>query len=121
MNHEMIDHQLIELLRVPATLRRTEHVRAALASIAAAAQVEAVATTPLQHEQLKLLAIVEYLSHEFKTDIHNVSLELAVDPRLSLLRVWMLQLDGSAWTGRGNTAEQALRDLHKVEDREAAA
>ena len=120
MNHEAIDRQLIELLRLPAAQRRAEHVSETLTNIAAAAEVGAVATTPLQQEQLKLLNIVELLSHDFETNINNVSLELAVNPSLSLLRVWMLQLDGAAWTGRGNTAEEALKDLHEVGSSKAA-
>ena len=120
MNHEAIDRQLIELLRLPVTQRSPEHLSAALTNIAAAADVEAVARTMLQQEQLKLLAIAELLSQDLKTDINNVSLELALDERFTSLSLWMQQLEGGAWVGRGNTAEEALRDLHEVRSPKAA-
>lgn len=124
MNQEAVDRLLIELLRIPSSQRTQEDVEAAIARIASAAQITTSSQSLLQKEQLKLLSTAELLVCQFGATFASVQLDLYTGPDtdwLNTLAISMRAPDGSFMFGRGNTAEAALKDLHDVKPKEAAA
>ncbi|POP81258.1 hypothetical protein CXB38_14265 [Pseudomonas syringae] len=124
MNQEAIDHLLIDLLRIPPEQRTQNDVATAVADINAAALLEAVAATPLQQEQIKLLAITEFLACELQMVEAHVTLELHPTSRYRTpLTLTMRRPDAGYVFGRGETAQEALMDIHDYtpNPKEAAA
>ncbi|MBS7440604.1 hypothetical protein KID96_25090 [Pseudomonas syringae] len=124
MNQEAIDHLLIDLLRIPPEQRTQNDVAAAVAGINAAALLDAVAATPLQQEQIKLLAITEFLACELEMVEAHVTLELHPTSRYRFpLTLTMRRPDTGYVFGRGETAQEALMDIHDYipNPKEAAA
>ncbi|VVM71452.1 hypothetical protein PS634_01831 [Pseudomonas fluorescens] len=124
MNQEAIDHLLIDLLRIPPEQRTQNDVATAVADINAAALLEAVAATPLQQEQIKLLAITEFLACELQMVEAHVTLELHPTSRYRTpLTLTMRRPDAGYVFGRGDTAQEALMDIHDYipNPKEAAA
>ncbi|MEE4375809.1 hypothetical protein V2J67_25960 [Pseudomonas alliivorans] len=124
MNQEAIDHLLIDLLRIPPEQRTQNDVATAVAEINAVALLEAVAATPLQQEQIKLLAITEFLACELQMVEAHVTLELHPTSRyLTPPTLTMRRPDAGYVFGRGETAQEALMDIHDYtpNPKEAAA
>ncbi|RML88514.1 MULTISPECIES: hypothetical protein [Pseudomonas syringae group] len=124
MNQEAIDHLLIDLLRIPPEQRTQHDVAAAVAGINAAALLEAVAPTSLQQEQIKLLSITEFLACELEMVEAHVTLELHPTSRYRFpLTLTMRRPDTGYVFGRGETAQEALMDIHDYlpNPKEAAA
>ncbi|MBA1232662.1 hypothetical protein G7013_23730 [Pseudomonas viridiflava] len=124
MNQEAIDHLLIDLLRIPPEQRTQNDVSTAVADINAAALLEAVAATPLQQEQIKLLTITEFLACELQMVEAHVTLELHPTSRYRTpLTLTMRRPDAGYVFGRGETAQEALMDIHDYtpNSKEAAA
>ncbi|WP_122429341.1 hypothetical protein [Pseudomonas viridiflava] len=126
MNQVPIDHLLIDLLRIPPEQRTQNDVATAVADINAAALLEAVAATPLQQEQIKLFAITEFLACELQMVEAHVTLELHPTSRYRTpltLTLTMRRPDAGYVFGRGETAQEALMDIHDYipNPKEAAA
>ncbi|MDG6398701.1 hypothetical protein QCD79_01715 [Pseudomonas quasicaspiana] len=124
MNQKAIDRMLIELLRIPTTQRTQPDVEAAIAGIASAAQIITENISALQEEQLKLLSFAEFLASQFGATYASAQLNLHIDPASTWANSLSLSIrapDGGFMFGLGNTAEEALRDLHDVQPREAAS
>jgi hypothetical protein len=130
MDNDLIDQQILELLRTPVTNRTQLHVASALARIAEAAQLiqasrpDDFGTQPylfeLQREQLKLAAIADFLGEElnFKhcdTQLNIRESGLTWHTALTVLFTNPNSQAGDPFLiGHGNTAEEALRDLHTM-------
>lgn len=113
MNQEAIDRLLIDLLRIPPEQRTQNDVAAVIAGINSAARLEAVATTPLQQEQFKLLAITEFLACELQMVDAHVTLDLSItQPQWIPLTLTMRRPCGGYIFGRGRTAQEALMDMY---------
>ncbi|KEZ65364.1 hypothetical protein C5I_0136210 [Pseudomonas syringae pv. syringae FF5] len=113
MNQEEIDRLLINLLRIPPEQRNRDDVATALTEITAAARIYAFAVTPLQQEQIKLLAITEFLACELQMVDAHVTLELHPTSRYRTpLTLTMRRPDAGYVFGRGETAQEALMDIH---------
>ncbi|TFY92778.1 hypothetical protein DYL59_02105 [Pseudomonas kairouanensis] len=115
MNNALIDQQILELLRIPANRRTPDDIAKAINGIAAAAQLETAPLCPIQHEVLKLQAIVEFLAEDMRAEEHSVTLELSPtgdDWRAPLSTLIKLG-PGSHLIGFGKTAEEVLRNLRK--------
>ncbi|WP_122285052.1 hypothetical protein [Pseudomonas syringae group genomosp. 3] len=113
MNQEAIDRLLIDLLRIPPGQRTQNDVATVIAGINSAALIDAVAATPLQQEQIKCLAITEFLACELQMVEAHVTLELHPTSRYRFpLTLTMRRPDGGYVFGRGETAQQALMDIH---------
>lgn len=124
MNQEAIDRLLIDLLRIPPEQRTQNDVATAIADIDAAALLEAVAATSLQQEQIKLLAITEFLACELRMVKAHVTLDLSItQPCWTPLTLTMRRPDAGYVFGRGNTAQEALMDMYDYipHPKEAAA
>lgn len=124
MNQEAIDHLLIDWLRIPPEQRTPNDVATAVADIYAAARFEAVTAMPLQQEQIKLLAITEFLACELQMVDAYVTLELHPTSRYRTpLALTMRRPDAGYVFGRGETAQEALMDIHDYipNPKEAAA
>ena len=131
MNHNLIDLHILNLLRLPAEERTQERVALALTDIADAAQKSTdtkanplMAQTILQKEQLKLAAIADFLRQALELEHGSAELELREpsnewDKPLTVI----LSTDKSKtiMIGRGQTAEEALRDLYTITRPEQAA
>ena len=124
MNSNLIDQHLIDLLRIPAEQRTPEDIVDAISSIGIAAQIDLVPAGPLQQEQMKLAAIVDFLATELDIETYDISLSLRERqfPSISPLCAFMKDsTDGVRLIGFGRTAEEVLKDLHAVEpDKDAA-
>ncbi|KPA91049.1 hypothetical protein PF66_02387 [Pseudomonas asplenii] len=141
MDHNLIDQQILALLRTPVEQRTVENLAAALHSIATAASlVEAPFTAPhadlqrlinLHREQVKLsyysellLPVLGYTSYDVCLYANtgdygsNVTLSTILSPKtdFSASANELPTLFGS-----GKTAQDALRDLHPIAKREQAA
>lgn len=115
MNHKQIDQQILDLLRIPALQRTPDDIAKAINGIAAAAQLETAPLCPIQHEQLKLRAIVQLIAEDMQAKEYSVTLELspmADDWRTPLSTLIKLG-SGSHLIGFGKTAEEVLKDLRK--------
>ncbi|PBQ12858.1 hypothetical protein [Pseudomonas syringae] len=113
MNQEAIDHLLIDLLRIPPEQRTQNDVAAAVAGINAAALLDAVAATPLQQEQIKLLAITEFLACELQMVEAHVTLDLSIKQPCWTPLTLNMRLPSAGYVfGRGNTAQEALMDMY---------
>ncbi|MDU8428285.1 hypothetical protein RYA99_24275 [Pseudomonas syringae pv. actinidifoliorum] len=113
MNQEAIDRLLIDLLRIPPEQRTQNDVATAVADINAFALLEAVAATPLQQEQIKLLAITKLLACELQMVGAHVTLDLSVtQPPWTPLTLTMRRQCGGYVFGRGSTAQEALMDMY---------
>ncbi|MGY1952528.1 hypothetical protein [Pseudomonas pergaminensis] len=115
MNNEQIDQHILDLLRIPAYRRTPDDIAKAINGIAAAAQLETAPLCPIQHEQFKLRAIVQFLAEDMRAEEYDVTLELsprAVDRGTPLSMLIKLG-PGSHLIGFGKTAEEVLRDLRK--------
>ncbi|MBI6845242.1 hypothetical protein YA0016_26375 [Pseudomonas syringae] len=124
MNQEAIDRLLVELLRIPPEQRTQNEVATVVAGINAAALLEAVAATPLQQEQIKLLAITEFLACELQMVEVLVTLDLSItQPHWTPLTLSMRRPGAGYVFGRGNTAQEALMDMYDYipHPKEAAA
>lgn len=127
MNNDLIDQQIIGLLRIPTEQRSQEQVAMALAGIAQAAQLEtATLAAPLREEtilitlqqgQLKLAAIADFLRRELHLEHSNAQLDLreANNTWVPPLSVMLMNSSSDIFMlGYGRTAEEALYDLHTV-------
>jgi len=125
MNHNLIDMQILELLRIPANQRTQERVAFALTAIAQAAesrapvvpQLEQSAKTTMQQEQIKLAALTEFLRQELGFDYCSVTLDINQDnyKQNDSLTTFIGSDEGDNFmVGRGLNAESALRDLHTI-------
>ncbi|RMR09798.1 hypothetical protein [Pseudomonas syringae group genomosp. 3] len=113
MNQEAIDHLLIDLLRIPPEQRTQNDVATVIAGINSAALLEAVAATPLQQEQIKLLAITEFLACELQMVDAHVTLDLSItEPQWTPLTLTMRRPCAGYVFGRGRTAQEALMDMY---------
>ncbi|KPZ10841.1 hypothetical protein ALP50_03160 [Pseudomonas syringae pv. spinaceae] len=113
MNQEAIDHLLIDLLRIPPEQRTQNDVAAVIAGMNSAALLEAVAATPLQQEQIKLLAIAEFLACELQMIDAHVTLDLSItEPQWIPLTLTMRRPCAGYVFGRGRTAQEALMDMY---------
>jgi len=113
MNQEAIDRLLIDLLRIPPEQRTQDEVATVVAGINRAALLDAVVEGPLQQEQIKLLAITEFLASELQMVEAHVSLELSSTSRYRTpLTLTMRRRDAGYVFGRGETAQEALMDIH---------
>ncbi|WP_116828056.1 hypothetical protein [Pseudomonas syringae] len=124
MNQEAIDRLLIDLLRIPPEQRTQNDVAAVIAGINSAALLEAVAATPLQQEQIKLLAITEFLACELQMVDAHVTLDLSItQPQWIPLTLTMRRPCAGYVFGRGRTAQEALMDMYDYipSPKEAAA
>jgi len=124
MNHEAIDRQLIELLRMPIRRRTTTRLSAGLNELAAAAGVHAVGMSPIQQEQVKLLAIADSLASELGTTKSSVLLDLTNHEDhawINPLTLVMHRKTGDYLMGHGRSAQEALRDLHEYTPKSTAA
>ena len=131
MNHDLIDLHILDLLRIPVEERTQERVALALTDIADAAQQVTdtkanplMAQTILQKEQLKLAAIADFLRQALELEHGTAELELRApynewDKPLTVI----LSTDKSKtiMVGRGQTAEEALRELRTIARSEQAA
>lgn len=115
MNNELIDQQILDLLRIPAYQRTPDDIAEAINGIAAAAQLETAPLCPIQHEQLKLRAIVQLLAEDMQAEEYGVTLELSpmADNWRAPLSMLIKLGPGSHLIGFGKTAEEVLRDLRK--------
>lgn len=113
MNQEAIDRLLIDLLRIPPEQRTQNDVAAVITGINSAARLEAVAATPLQQEQIKLLAITEFLACELQMVDAHVTLDLSIiQPQWIPLTLTMRRPYAGYVFGRGRTAQEALMDMY---------
>ncbi|NVZ62027.1 hypothetical protein HX867_08030 [Pseudomonas gingeri] len=135
MDHNMIDQQLLALLRVPAEQRTSEGLAEALQGVAKAAALDDLTLTAtnseqmhlpsLQREQIKLVALGEFLMHELECNSYTVQLDVAkyeFGPSAQLTIILARHSQPSApsnctrlMIGSGKTAEAALRDLHEIQ------
>jgi len=123
MDHNLIDQQILALLRTPVDQRTPECITEALQRIVQAAEpneLEQTTITSLQREQLKLAAVARFLKEEL--NYRACSTQLSIDDYSSgqhqtltiLLTSHESTSDDSFMIGHGSTAEDALRDLHTV-------
>ncbi|EKN47547.1 MULTISPECIES: hypothetical protein [Pseudomonas syringae group] len=113
MNQEAIDRLLSELLRIPPEQRTLNEIATVVADINAAALLEAVVAGPLQQEQIKLLAITKLLACELQMVEAHVTLELHPTSGYRIpLSLTMRSSDGGYVFGSGETAQEALMDIH---------
>ncbi|WP_122435256.1 hypothetical protein [Pseudomonas viridiflava] len=113
MNQEAIDLLLIDLLRIPPEQRTQNDVAAVIAGINSAALLESIAATPLQQEQIKLLAITEFLACELQMVEAHVTLDLSItQPQWFPLTLTMRRPCAGYVFGRGRTAQEALMDMY---------
>ena len=124
MDNDLIDRQLIDLLRMPQEFRTPANIAEAISRISATAHIEIAPTGRLQREQMKLVAIVEFLAAELKISQYDISLTLREHQDASLTSLCAYMRDDATGTkliGLGSSAEAVLRDLHPLaENREAA-
>ncbi|TFY95929.1 hypothetical protein DYL61_00440 [Pseudomonas nabeulensis] len=115
MNNELIDQQILDLLRIPAYQRTADDIAEAINGITAASQLETAPLCPIQHEQLKLRAIVQLLAEDMQAEEYGVTLELSpmADNWRAPLSMLIKLGPGSHLIGFGKTAEEVLRDLRK--------
>lgn len=121
MNSNLIDQHLIDLLRIPAEQRTQANIAKAINQIGAAAQLHAEPLILAQQEHIKLTAIVEFLAAELDVKSHNIMLDIREAQAYSLRAVMRVNSDGHYLMGFGNTAEEALKDLHLVTANKDAA
>lgn len=125
MDNDLIDQQILELLRTSAANRTQLHVASALSRIAEAAQLDqALWVQPnlikLQHEHLKLAAIADFLGEELNFRHRDTQLNIRESGLTwhSALSVLFSNPDSQVGDpfliGHGNTAEEALRDLRTM-------
>jgi len=76
MNNDLIDHHLVDLLRIPTAHRTQTDITEAINRIGAAAELDMAPMGELQQEQNKLAAIVEFLAAELNMDTYDISLRL---------------------------------------------
>lgn len=113
MNQEAIDRLLIDLLRIPPEQRTQNDVATFIAGINSAALLESIAATPLQQEQIKLLAITEFLACELQMGEAHVTLDLSItQPQWIPLTLTMRRPCAGYVFGRGRTAQEALMDMY---------
>lgn len=121
MNSNLIDQQLIELLRIPAAQRTQANIAEAIDQIRAAAQLDATPPNLAYQEHSKLAAIVEFLAVELDMKTHNTMLDSHESQIYSLSAVMHENAEGLYLMGYGKTAEEALKDLHPVKVNKDAA
>ncbi|NWD04075.1 hypothetical protein [Pseudomonas gingeri] len=131
MDHNMIDQQLLALLRISTEQRTPEIIAATAASLI---DLLMVTTDPglkslitLQREQLKLSALAEFLKGEigYKTSVVSTSHHLSHEYQAAEVSIHLLNhKDGTqapGMAGYGQTAEAALRNLRTIENKSVAA
>lgn len=116
MNNDQIDKQILDLLRIPATQRNQEDIAEAINRLAAVANLEISPLAPLQHEQIKLAAIAEFLVTEFGAEYYHATLEMTTHKRDwdKPLSVLIKQGPNNHLAGLGKTAQEVLKDLHRA-------
>lgn len=123
MNNNLIDQQILDLLRIPANQRTQSNIARAINWIAAAAHLDMTPAGPIQQEQIKLAAIVKFLAEEMGAMRYVVSLDIR-DPELgSTESIYAMIKIGpeNSLCGYGTTAEEVLKDLSKPHWEKAAA
>ncbi|NWA25789.1 hypothetical protein HX866_12900 [Pseudomonas gingeri] len=130
MDHNLIDQQILALLRTPIDQRTPECLAEALQRIAEATEPNEpgpIAALPgqtnptsIQREQLKLAAIASLLKQESNYRASSTQLNISEynSDRYQTLTILLTthesSSDDSFMIGSGSTAEGALRDLHTV-------
>lgn len=122
MDHNLIDQQILNLLRIPAVQRNQADIAEAVNRIAAAAQLDMTPLGPLQNEQIKLAAIVDFLAKEMNAKYYTVDLAMTDrnDPSRPLYARINIDLDNSLF-GFGDTAEETLKNLRPETRRKTTA
>jgi ABC-type hemin transport system substrate-binding protein len=121
MNSNLIDQHLIDLLRIPAEQRTQANIAEAINQIGAAAQLHAEPLILAQQEHIKLAAIAEFLAVELDLKSYYTTLDIRESQAYSLSVIMTVNSDGHYLMGFGNTAEEALKDLHLVKANKDAA
>jgi hypothetical protein len=121
MNSNLLDQHLIDLLRIPAEQRTQANIAEAINQIRAAAQLEATPLNMAHQEHSKLAAIVEFLAVELDMKAHNTTLDIRESHPYTLSTIMRVNNDGLYLMGFGQTAEEALKDLHPVKANKDAA
>ncbi|QGA51470.1 hypothetical protein [Pseudomonas brassicacearum] len=126
MDNELIDEQILALPRIPAEQSTLKSLIDALQQIAETTDRSAPVQTDgmsdyidlvlVQREQLKLCAIGVFLMEEYGYTWCSVtnSSDVSNDDRHITLSIILTSDQDHFLIGYGNTAEKALRDLHKV-------
>ena len=121
MNSNLIDQHLIDLLRIPAERRTQAIIAEAINQIGAAAQLNATPLNMAHKEHSKLAAIVEFLALELDMKAHITTLDTRESQSYTLSAMMRVNYDGLYLMGFGQTAQEALKDLHPVQASKDAA
>lgn len=117
MDSKLLDHTLIDLLRMPAAKRTPEVINAHLTLAATAAGLKLEGNTPLQLEQLKLLSAVSLLASNLGSNFtHRINLRLGqgLEGMELFAAIEHIHADkGPRFTGWGDTAERVLAKLRQ--------